>query len=136
MGAQRKIETPEMLEKHINDFIAKCEETGEIPSDYALCKFLSISPTTLDRFKYEGIDEEERKRGTYKGYSMPLKKLKLFREHRLLGRLEASNGKDTGAMFQLKQEKNGGYTDAPVQQESNASITLKIEGVGGVEAFQ
>ena len=56
MGAQRKIETPEMLEKHINDFIAKCEETGEIPSDYALCKFLSISPTTLDRFKYEEKD--------------------------------------------------------------------------------
>lgn len=55
MGAQRKIETPEMLEKHINDFIAKCEETGEIPSDYALCKFLSISPTTLECYMTEGI---------------------------------------------------------------------------------
>ena len=53
MGAQRKIETPEMLEKHINDFIAKCEETGEIPSDYALCKFLSISPTTLECYMTE-----------------------------------------------------------------------------------
>jgi len=136
MGAQRKIETPEMLEKHINDFIAKCEETGEIPSDYALCKFLSISPTTLECYMTEGRTEEEKERGTYKGYSKPLKKLTQFREHRLLKQLEASKGNNSSAIFQLKQKKNGGYTDAPVQQESNASITLKIEGVGGVEAFK
>lgn len=136
MGAQRKIETPEMLEKHINDFIDKCEQNGEIPSDYALCKFLSVSPTTLECYINEGRTEEEREKGTYKGYSVPMKKLIHYREHRLLRMLEASRGNHSGAIFQLKQKKNGGYTDAPVQQESNASITLKIEGVGGVEAFQ
>lgn len=136
MGAQRKIESPEMLDKHINDFIDKCEKGEEIPSDYALCKFLSISPTTLECYMTEGRTEDERERGTYKGYSIPMKKLINYREHRLLRMIESSKGNNAGAIFQLKQKKNGGYTDAPVQQESNASITLKIEGIGGIEAFQ
>lgn len=136
MGAPRKIESAEMLDKHIDNFIAMCEEHGEIPSDHALCKFLSVSPTTLECYINEGRTEEERERGTYKGYSVPMKKLVNYREHRLLRMIESSKGNNAGAIFQLKQKKNGGYTDAPVQQESNASITLKIEGVGGVEAFQ
>lgn len=136
MGMAKRIESAEELEKHIEGFIKDCEENKKIPSDYALCKYLSISPTTLERYYQEGITEEEKEKETYKGYSKPLKKLQLFREHRLLQQLETSKGNNTSAIFQLKQKKNGGYMDAPIQAETNASITLKVEGVGGIEAFR
>lgn len=51
MANTRKIESAEMLQKHIEDFVKHCENEGSIPSDYNLCKFLSISASTLDRYK-------------------------------------------------------------------------------------
>ena len=129
MANTRKIESPEMLAKHIDNFIKYCEDGGGIPSDYELIKFLSISASTLERYKAG--------EGTYKGYEIPFKKLQLFREHRLLRQLEESRGNNTAAIFQLKQPKNGGYTDAPQNQgDQGVTVTLRIAGVGGEEAFQ
>ena len=47
MASTRKIESAEMLDKHIKDFIKYCQESGSIPSDWELCKFLNISPSLL-----------------------------------------------------------------------------------------
>lgn len=128
MPNTRKIENPEMLEFHIKKFIHHCENTGEIPSNYNLCKFLSISASTLERY--------ERGEGTYKGYDAPLKNLRQFREHRLLSMLEGDPKRAAAAIFQLKQSFNGGYTESPISQDAGATVTLKIEGVGGAEAFK
>ena len=128
MANTRKIESAEMLGKHIRYFIAKCENDGLIPSDYELLKFLNVSVATLDRYRAG--------EGTYKGDEEPLKNLQAYREHRLLRQLEDKNANSAGAIFQLKQAKNGGYTDAPQGNDSGATVTLRIEGVGGVEAFK
>ena len=49
MAQTRKVESAEKLMKYIDDFIKYCEENGEIPSNYNLCKFLSVSAATLCR---------------------------------------------------------------------------------------
>lgn len=137
MARPKKIENVKELDKHIDNFIEMCEENAMIPSDWELMKFLNISATTLECYETEGRTEEERERGTYKGYSNPLKKLTRYREHRLLGQLEATKGNNTAAIFQLKQKKNGGYVDIPTDTGNNSvTLTLKIEGVGGIEAFK
>lgn len=74
---------------------------------------------------------------TYYGYDAPLKRLQQFREHRLLTILEHDPKSGTAAIFQLKQTKNGGYTDSPINTgDQGATITLRIQGVGGADAFK
>lgn len=137
MARPKKIESPKELDRHIDNFIEMCEKQGVIPSDWELMKFLDVSVTTLETFEKEGHTEEEREKGTYKGYSQPLKKLVKYRESRLLKQLETTKGNNTAAIFQLKQKKNGGYVDIPTDTSTaNSTLILKIEGVGGVEAFK
>lgn len=131
MANRKRIESPDKLDKFITEFIDKCRATGMIPSDYELCRFLQISPSTLDAYWRDGEEGS-----TYHGYSIPLKKLQQFREHRLLDMLEREPKSSTAAIFQLKQIKNGGYTDSPLNAGEGATITLKIQGVGGAEAFK
>lgn len=132
MANARKFDSPEKLDRHIRDFIRFCSENDEIPSDYMLCKFLMISPSTLERFR-----RGEEAGDTYKGFDAPLKRLQQFREHRLLTMLERDPKAGTAAIFQLKQSKNGGYTDSPINTgDQGATITLKIQGVGGADAFK
>lgn len=131
MSRPRSVESAEILDKYIDDFVQKCEKDNIIPSDYELLGFLNISASTLERFQRGGKEGE-----TYHGYDAPFKKLKAYREHRLLRQLEASRGNNTAAIFQLKQAKNGGYTDNPITTGEQATITLKIDGVGGVDAFK
>lgn len=128
MAQTRKVESAEKLMKYMDDFIKYCEENEQIPSNYNLCKFLSISAATLDRY--------ERGEGTYKGYEVPFKNLRQYREHRLLSMLEGDPKRAAAAIFQLKQSFNGGYTESPIAQDAGATVTLKIEGVGGAEAFK
>lgn len=128
MAQTRKVESAEKLMKYIDDFIKFCEENGEIPSNYNLCKFLSVSAATLSR--YEAGD------GNYKGYDIPFKNLRQYREHRLLTMLEGDSKKAAAAIFQLKQPFNGGYVESTQQVDQGATVTLKIEGVGGVDAFK
>lgn len=137
MARPKKIETVEELDKHIDNFIEMCEKRGIIPSDWELMKFLNVSATTLETYENEGHNEEDREKGTYKGYSQPIKKLIKYRESRLLKQLETTKGNNTAAIFQLKQKKNGGYVDIPTDAGNNsATLTLRVEGVGGMEAFK
>ena len=97
-----------------------------------MCKFLQVSPATLERYGRGG-----EKGDTYYGYDAPLKRLQQFREHRLLTMLEHDPKAGTAAIFQLKQTKNGGYTDSPINTgDQGATITLRIQGVGGADAFK
>lgn len=132
MSRPRSVESAEKLDKYIDGFIQMCEDDCKIPSDFELSKYISVSPATLERFQRGGKEGE-----TYHGYDEPFKKLKAYREHRLLRQLEASKGNNTAAIFQLKQVKNGGYTDNPiVTGEQAPTLKLIISGVGGEEAFK
>ena len=51
MANTRKIESAEMLDKHIKEFIKYCENSNAIPSDWELCKFLNISPSLLSNYQ-------------------------------------------------------------------------------------
>jgi hypothetical protein len=42
----------------------------------------------------------------------------------------------TFAIFNLKQPMNGGYTDKPLSAAGNTEVVVKLEGVGGSEAFK
>lgn len=133
MSKPRKVQSAEILDKYMDDFIQMCEREGMIPSDYELMRFLSVSPTTLDVYRKGG----EKASDAYYGYQAPFKKLTLYRENRLLKQLEKSKGNNTAAIFQLKQAKNGGYTDNPITTgEQGATLTIKVEGVGGLDAFK
>lgn len=132
MANKKKIDSPQKLDIFITQFIEKCQKEELIPTDFELCKFLQVSPATLERYGRGG-----EKGDTYHGYDAPLKRLQQFREHRLLTMLEHDPKAGTAAIFQLKQSKNGGYTDSPINTgDQGATITLKIQGVGGADAFK
>jgi hypothetical protein len=133
MPRPKKIKTPDDLDNLIDEFIALCENSGMIPSDYQLTKFLDISPATLDRY-YNARDNYNADKGQdniYKGFDVPLKKLIQYREDRLLQQLEGNPKLTAGAIFQLKQAHSGGYVDRPVNDNSNATvdITVKLDGL-------
>lgn len=128
MANKRKIETAELFEFHIKKFCEHCTKTGANPSDWALCNFLMISAHTLDRYRLES--------DKYPGYGDAYKTLVRFREDRLLNLMERDSHNATSSIFQLKQAKNGGYSDAPQITDKGTTIRLIIDGVGGEDAFR
>jgi hypothetical protein len=131
MAKTRKVTDQEQLEFYINEVIKRCESEHMKPSDYNLCKFLSISQSTLDRY-YRGGKEAK----TYEGFDDVLKTLISYREHYYSSMLDQKGTNVAGAIIQLKQPKNGGYTDVPAISSGGATLTLKIDGVGGLDAFK
>ena len=121
MAPPRKIKTAEELGKKIDQFIALCY-SGEIdkPTDYRLGEFLGVEYTTMERW----VNEKDK----YEGYADALKKIEKFREHYWL--LKADDPKQsTFAIFNLKQKKNGGYTDKQEIEHKDMKIDIKINGV-------
>lgn len=145
MGKQRKVADLKTFEKYIKDFINRCENEDLKPSDYNLRKFLGVSQSTLDRYykgdKATGVAKVKDKRTgemvcAYHGYDEVLKDLISYREHYYSTMLDQRGANVAGAIIQLKQPKNGGYTDAPIVAQGSATLTLKVEGVGGMDAFK
>ena len=121
MAPPRKIKTAEELTAKIIEFIDRVD-SGVIdkPTDYRLCDFLGVSADTLERWRNE--------KDKYTGYAEALKKLDLYREHYWL--TVADNEKKTAfAIFNLKQKKNGGYTDKQEIEHKDMKIDIKINGV-------
>ena len=123
MAPKRKIKDDTELKEKLNGFIAAVE-SGKIdkPTDYRLCEYLGVSADTLENWR----NQKEK----YIGYSEALKKLELYREHYWLK--QADNEKRTAfAIFNLKQKKNGGYTDKQEIEHKDLKIDVKINGVNG-----
>lgn len=121
MAPPRKIKTAEELTAKILEFINRVD-SGVIdkPTDYRLCDFLGVSADTLENWRNE--------KDKYIGYAEALKKLDLYREHYWL--TVADNEKKTAfAIFNLKQKKNGGYTDKQEIEHKDMKIDIKINGV-------
>ena len=123
MARPRKIETAEELGEKISQFISLCD-SGAIdkPTDYRLMEFLGVSYDTMERW----VNEED----NYKGYAVELKKLEKYREHYWLT-VADNEKKSTFAIFNLKQKKNGGYTDKQEIEHKDMKIDIKINGING-----
>lgn len=123
MARPRKIQTAEELDEKIREFI-ELVSSGKIdkPTDYRLLEFLDISYTTLENWQNDTDN--------YKGYLDVLKKLERYREHYWLT-VADNEKKATFAIFNLKQKKNGGYTDKQEIEHKDLKIDIKINGANG-----
>lgn len=121
MAPPRKIKTAEELEAKVSKFI-ELVNSGKIdkPTDYRLLEFLDVSADTLENWNNE--------KDKYIGYSAVLKKLERYREHYWLSRADDPK-QSTFAIFNLKQKKNGGYTDKQEIEHKDMKIDIKINGV-------
>ena len=131
MANKRKVTDLNKFEFYIEEFINDCETKSIKPSDHNLRIFLNVSQSTLDRY-YRGEKAGE----TYRGFDEALKTLISYREHYYSSMLDQKGSNVAGAIIQLKQPKNGGYTDVPAITSGGATLTLKIDGVGGLDAFK
>lgn len=136
--------------RHINGFIADSQTEGYAPTDHMLYQYLGVKPSEFEHLSkglrpdgsswYQGgkVNEEERKVMEERDKTEAedaVKKLVSYREDRLVRELEKSRTTSSNVIFQLKQTKNGGYQD--IQTTDNSSqVTIKVEGIGGLEAFK
>ena len=123
MARPRKIASAEELAEKLTEFI-KLVDSGKIdkPTDYRLCEYLGVEYTTMERWVND--------RDNYKGYADQLKKLELYREQFWLNKADDPK-LSTFAIFNLKQKKNGGYTDKQEIEHKDLKIDIKINGVNG-----
>lgn len=150
--AWRKITSAAEFHRKIMEFIEQSSEKQYPPTDHALWSFLGVRPSEFDNLSKgkdkDGkpwlhgptIDNDSEARKMWEERDKrdaedAIKKLVAYREDRLVRELEKSRTTSSNVIFQLKQPKNGGYQDIQ-QQDSNASVTIKIDGIGGLEAFK
>lgn len=148
----RQFKTAADFSKHINAFIAESEQKGFAPTDHVLWAYLGVKPSEFEHLSHgkakDGkpwshgpkVDNDAEARKIWEERDKreaedAVKKLIAYREDRLVKELEKSRTTSSNVIFQLKQPKNGGYQDIQ-QSDSNATVTVKIDGIGGLEAFK
>jgi hypothetical protein len=117
MSFERKYKSPEDFQAAIDNYFADCEARNIFPDLAGMRLFIDISQDTEERYSKQ------------KGYAEVLKKAQDRRESWLTRRVMSDNAKAvTGAIFALKQPKNGGWRD--VQETSGAmNITVNLPGM-------
>ena len=113
--------TPEAFADKVDEYLKLCEDKEQFPDEAGMLLYLDISDETLRKY---GEDKENNYIGT-------IKKAQKVRESWLTRRVMSDNAKAvTGAIFALKQPKNGGWRD--VQETSGAmNITVNLPGMNG-----
>ena len=111
------------LKKRVDEYFASVEGAGDFP-DYAGMKlFIGIkSDATINKYCEDAafkdiFDEAELRRESFRVRTMA-----------------RDNKRAQGCLNALKQPKNGGYTDRPVDNQERKLI-IKMDGVG-LEAFK
>lgn len=106
--------TPAALAAAIDNYFLECEKENIFPDNAGMRIYLDISQDTEERY----LKQNE--------YAEILKKAQDRRESWLTRRVMSDNAKTvTGAIFALKQAKNGGWKD--IQETSGAmNITLNL----------
>lgn len=126
----------EELEQAVNDFFAMREEQQSFPDEPGMIVFIcdrfGISFGTYRRYNENDSEDEE---NIYKEHAQILTRARLLRESWLCTRMATDNKAAQGCLNNLKQPKNGGYIDKPSNDAGAATITLRIDGVGGSAAF-
>lgn len=152
MGRGKVIDSASAFHRKIVDFIGDFNKSGEAPTDHALWQYLNVQPSEFEHLSKgldkggkpwshgTKIDNDPEARQVWaerdkREAEDAAKKLVAFREDRLVKQLEESRTTSSNVIFQLKQAKNGGYQDIQTT-DTNASVTIKIDGIGGLDAFK
>ena len=103
-----------------------------MPSDYELLEY--INSDIVDRFEdEEGVEEitapELQELLKAEENAAAVLKLQMIRENYYLKAMADDPKATTGAIFALKQPKNGGYSDKQ-EVSTEKKLTIKLEGVG------
>lgn len=147
--AHKRFTSAEDVRQKILGFISDCNDSGTAPTDYRLYSYLGVRPSQYaDLMQGKGLDgrplwaimkteeaTKEAEESAKKALADAAAILTAYREDRLVAKLDQSRQGNPGVIFQLKQPKNGGYTDS-VQMDGSATVTIKVDGVGGLEAFK
>jgi hypothetical protein len=130
--AERKL-TPQQLADGIDEYFRVCETTEKKPTKPGLCTYLGISTSTWDNWMREGAGKAVRRdlkgaqgnrdkgEGRFAEYIWPMKRAMQMISDGLEQRT------DTMAMFLLKQQHYGGYSDKGEQTAGgNMAITIRF----------
>jgi hypothetical protein len=123
-GAKPEIDSPKALKKAVDNYFARCAESGVFPDYAGMC--LDMGKTKKEMQALGDSGEE---------YQNVLDYAKDKRESYLARLMASDNKRAMGCMNNLKQPINGGYVDRPVEN-STPEIKINVVGVGGEEAFK
>lgn len=123
--------TPALLKKEIRKYFAECEAIDKFPDEAGMKLYLGLL-SDKDIERYTGCKNDKAEE-----YIEVFRWAGLMRETWLNERMaKAENCKSINAYINLlKQEKNGGYIDKP-KDGGQVDLKIKIDGVGGVKAFE
>ena len=125
-GRPAKYESPEEMQKIIDEYFAECNKTKEVPTDTGLAYVLDVDRKTLIR--YENNREEhwlqQYDDSVRQAFSRTIKRAKILIES---GYEQAlfQQGKTIGAIFTLKNNYN--YVDKQEVEQTNRTITVELE---------
>ena len=128
-GPKRKYACAYDFGKGVNDYFEECEKKDVFPDEAGMFLFLGVRPATVKRY-CEDPDPVEAER-----FEEILENAKLQRESWLNRAMTANPKGSIGYMSLLKQQKNGGYVDKPVDT-GERSLTINVINVGGESAFK
>lgn len=115
------------LKAAIDQYFEKCAAIGAFP-DYAGMRIaLKLTEEEIKEMQSEENEKAE-------AFKSALNYAKDRRES-WLARRSIDNKAAQGCLNMLKQPCNGGYIDKPADNKEKV-LTLKVEGVGGVDAFK
>lgn len=126
------------LEEGIERCIRHCAETGEAPVAFVLHKFLDLPEEELAAYLEEG---ERAMRGELPKTAPLMRRFRAarkwdeFKTFYWLNIAQKEPKNASFAMFNLKQAENGGYNEKEAKAE-RATLTLRLEGVGGAEGMR
>lgn len=110
--------TPEEFEKKVKIYFKDCEETRKVfPDESGMLNFLDIE------------DEEYEALKTAEGYDKIIRWAKRRRTSWLERKMVSDPKSATGCKSALQQEKNGGYSDRPVERKDRQLI-VKLDMTG------
>lgn len=118
--------TADQFETDIDRFIDHCEQGNVEPTDYAITKFLGVSPTTLERYRAgdnKDSEAKEHEMETYKGFGNALKKIEMFREDWAIRQAKEDPKLAGHVAFKLKQQRWGGWSD---RQQTDITGDIKV----------
>jgi len=114
-------------------YVNRCKNSVVVPSDYELLEFINsdivygvfeddedVEEVTAPELE-EAIKSEEN--------AVAAAKLRMIRENFYVKAMARDPKATTGAIFALKQPKNGGYSDKQ-EVKTEKTLTIKLSGVG------
>jgi hypothetical protein len=127
--------TPEQFADAVEDFQSHIRRDPiSIPDDFTLLEYINTDWRGNRAEDWEDLPATELTKLLNDAENADtVESLRMFREHYYLRRLENEPTGQTGMIFALKQQKNGGYTDKQ-EVSSEKKLTIHLAGVGGDEA--